>query len=140
MSILSRQTGFGPLKGGLSKKRPPRHKQDQVLLEKIPFRKLVIVSLVISFATITAVLFLQDSLPPQIPLFYGLPKTQEQLTTSFGLIIPSTVSLGIIMINLLIVQALRDDFLRKVLTMAGVAGIFFSTITTIKIISLVGVF
>ncbi len=85
-------------------------------------------------------MFLQKSLPPEVPLFYGLPRTEEQLAPSLSLIIPSLASIAIIVVNLLISQFLKDDYLRKVLVLVGVTGVFFATITTLKIIFLVGSF
>lgn len=121
----------------LLKKSNPK---SPISLEKIPFIRLVLVSLIIGVVTLFLVLTLQKSLPPQVPLFYGLPKTEEQLATSTELVIPSIISIAIIIINILLTQVLDDGFLRRVLILSGVVSIFFSTITTFKIVFLVGSF
>jgi len=93
-----------------------------------------------SILTILAVLLSQKSLPPQIPLFYGLPEGEEQLTTSFGLIIPGVVSLIVAGINTLISLLLDNQFLQKSLILTSLAISAFSLVTTLKIILLVGSF
>lgn len=138
----------------LSKKRPGRpsrrrvkqrqgflfRKKDLEQKDLVPFKKFLISAFVLGLMTIGLVLLFQKNLPPEVPLFYGLPKTEVQLASSLSLIIPSLAALGIIIINLLISQFIKDEYLKSVLVLAGVAGIFFATITTLKIIFLVGSF
>lgn len=97
-------------------------------------------TLLVSLVTIALVLFVRNRLPPELPLFYGLPRGEEQLTTKLGLIIPSLTSIAIILINFGLSQGLRDSYYRRILALASLASVFFSTITTIKIIALVGSF
>lgn len=115
-------------------------KKDLEQKDLVPFKKILIPAIFFSLGTIALTLFLQKSLPPEVPLFYGLPRTEEQLVPSLSLIIPSLASIAIIVVNLLISQFLKDDYLRKVLVLVGVTGVFFATITTLKIIFLVGSF
>ena len=79
-------------------------------------------------------------LPPEVPLFYGEALGEAQIGKSMGLTIPSLISLLIIVVNLLISFIVRDEFLKRVLILASLATAIFSTITTIKIILLVGSF
>ena len=95
---------------------------------------------IISLVVIVLVVILQKALPPQVPLFYGLPKGEEQLAPSINLIIPSLLSLAIVVVNSSILLIIEDDFLQKVLVFTAVVCVFFSTITTIKIFFLVGIF
>lgn len=120
-----------------------KYSQEQTrtfFLKEIPFKNLVITSLVINLATLAFVVIVKNQLPPQIPLYYGLPKTEEQVANSTSLIIPGILATSIMVINILIAQVANDDYLRKILILTGVVGAFLSTITTLKIIFLVGGF
>lgn len=105
-----------------------------------PFKNLVALTFLINFIAVVSVIILQKYLPPEIPLFYGLPEGGEQLGTSWLLILPSLVSLFIISINLYILKYLEDEFFKKVLVAVGFVSTIFSLTTTIKIIFLVGGF
>jgi hypothetical protein len=109
-------------------------------LEMVPFKRGVSIAFFVSLATILLILILYRQLPPQVPLFYGLAEGEEQLVPWYGLIIPSLASLAIICLNILVANLLTDDFLRKTLVLSGLVATSFSTITTIKIILLVGSF
>ncbi|MFV1916912.1 MAG: hypothetical protein ACC618_00265 [Patescibacteria group bacterium] len=92
----------------------------------------------ISAFTIGIVFVLQSRLPPEVPLFYGLPKGEDQLAQKLALIAPSVVSLIIIFVNLSISQLSKDEFLKKALALASLTSVFLSAITTAKISFLVG--
>lgn len=98
------------------------------------------VGCLISFLSLVFALIIQKALPPQIPLFYGLPQGEEQLSTSLGLTIPSAFSFIVILINYFLVRFLKDDFLKKALSVAGLAVSVLAAITTVKIAFLVGHF
>lgn len=115
-------------------------KKDRVRLEKIPFKKLIYISLGVSVATIIFTLIFSGRLPPQVPLYYGLAKGEEQLTSARALTVPSLFSLSFVFVNILIAILLEDEFLQKALVIAAAVGVLFSTITTAKIIYLVGSF
>lgn len=109
-------------------------------LNKIPFRNLIFLSLIINLTALALVIVLQRNLPPQIPLFYGLPKTKEQLSGSSSLIIPSIIAIGVMLINILISQITNEEFFKKTLILTGTVSAFLSIITTVKIIFLIGSF
>jgi hypothetical protein len=111
----------------------------QAQLEEVPFKKLVFSSLALNIATLVFLLAIKNNLPPEIPLFYGRIG-EEQLAPTTRLAIPGLISIFIIIINLTIASLVEDDFLRKTLILAGVASVFFSIITTVKIALLVGSF
>ena len=94
----------------------------------------------ISLFTCLIALLAQKFLPPQIPLFYGLPVGEEQLSPSIGLIIPSGLSFVISLVNLLLWLKIKDDFLKKVLMISSYVVALFMTVTTLKIIFLVASF
>ncbi|MEJ2441565.1 MAG: hypothetical protein P8Y06_01440 [Patescibacteria group bacterium] len=86
------------------------------------------------------VVLVQIFLPPQIPLFYGLPEGEAQLAPSLSLIIPSLVSLVIMITNITISYFLKDEILKKFLITTAIGVSIFSIVTTIKIVLLVGSF
>ncbi len=94
--------------------------------------------LALSLLTCLIALLAQSVLPPQIPLFYGLPVGTEQLSPSYGLLIPGGLAFIINFVNLLLLSKIKDDYLKKVLLISSYIVAFFVIITTIKIIFLVG--
>jgi hypothetical protein len=107
---------------------------------KFPLKKVFVSSLIINFLTALSVLIIQSHLPPQIPLFYGLAEGEEQLIFPLGLIIPALFALVVSIVNAALTLIIKNDFLQKTLILAGFAVTIFSTITTVKIILLVGSF
>lgn len=107
---------------------------------RLPFKDLIVASIFINIFMVAIILLIQKWLPPQIPLFYGKPSGEEQLASSLALTLPSIVSLLILLINVSLAVVLKDEFLRKTLILTTIAVTFFSVITTIKIIFLVGSF
>ncbi len=106
--------------------------------EKLPLRKLFVVSFFMSIVTIIIGLITKSFLPPEIPLFYGLPQTQEQLTSSTLIILPSVTSILITIINFILSIKIQDNHLKKTLAFASVLVSLLAIITTYKIIFLVG--
>lgn len=116
--------------------------KEEVIDESTPFRQTLIFSIFLNLAFIAIVLLLatlfKSILPPQVPLFYGEPEGNQQLAQSWLLILPSLISLVIIFVNYFLSLTVKEDFLKKALILSGIAATFFSAITTIKIILLVG--
>lgn len=108
--------------------------------ENIPLIKVSYLGVGISFLSILFVLLGRNNLPPEVPLFYGLAKGEEQLVKTMALAIPSVSSIIIISINTTLSYFLKNNLLQKTLVLAGLAASIFTTITTIKIIFLVGSF
>lgn len=109
-------------------------------LPRIPLRKVFLSSFAINLFTLALVFVAQKYLPPELPLFYGLPQGEDQLAPTHGLFIPGFFSLIINLINTLIILTVKEDFLRKTLIFASLAVSLFSLTTSIKIILLVGSF
>lgn len=105
-----------------------------------PLKNVLTVTLAGNILTILIVLVAQGHLPPQVPLYYGLAEGEEQLSSPLGLIIPSGLSLGILLVNTALTSVIKNDFLQKILVLASFAVTVFSVITTVKIILLVGSF
>jgi len=137
-TLVKNTSASKTLRKGLKKRSQEYSKVS--FFSEIPFRNLVAISLIGNLATLAFVIIIQNQLPPLIPLFYGLPKTEEQVAASISLVIPGILATSVILINLLISQITNDDYLKKILILTGVVSAFLSTITTLKIIFLVGVF
>lgn len=115
-------------------------KKDGKNLTKIPLIKVVYFCLILILLSLVSVITFQRNLPPEIPLFYGLAEGPEQLSSSLGLVIPSLLSLIFLITNVFLTLILKDKFLKQTLIIATFAVSLFSTITTFKIIFLVGSF
>jgi len=115
-------------------------KKAEEIRDDIPFQKLTSAVIIINLAVIIGILAIKRFLPPEVPLFYGLPEGGDQLGRDYQLAIPSIVSLCIIFLNIVIGIVVKDEFLVKILILTGIASTFFSLVTTFKIIFLVGGF
>jgi hypothetical protein len=112
----------------------------QTEFKKLPLSKLYISSFVISISSIAFGLVFQFLLPPEIPLYYGLPQTEGQIAPSITIILPSMVSIFIIFINTLIAIKVSSNYLKKILSFTSLAVSVLAIITTFKICFLVGSF
>lgn len=106
-------------------------------MPQIPYKNYVVAAAVVSVATILIVILVSGILPPQIPLFYGLPESEEQLAPTLGLIIPGVIALAICGINVALAMLLEDEFLKKTLIASSFVASFFAAVTTLKIIWLI---
>ena len=116
----------------------PKKSQEQI--ENIPLKYLIYISLVVNILVILSVLFLKKFLPPIVPLYYGLAKSEAQLTKQIYLIIPSLMSFTVLLANIFFSIFSDNDYLKKTLIIGAFAVTFLSAITTLKITFLVGSF
>lgn len=107
-------------------------------MPQTPFKNYISAAGVIDIITIIFVLFFQRALPPEVPLFYGLPQGEGQLAKPIFLLIPALLSLLVVALNTFLIRLVKNDFLEKVLAIASLATAVFAGITTFKIIFLVG--
>ncbi|KKR28820.1 hypothetical protein A2715_03690 [Candidatus Woesebacteria bacterium RIFCSPHIGHO2_01_FULL_39_32] len=114
--------------------------QKKLSIERVPLKNFVYLSFIISIVGILLIFLLQSKLPPEVPLFYGLPEGEEQLTTSLGLTLPLVGSLIITILNTITVFFLQNSFLQKTLVLVSFAVSFLSFVTIVKITLLVGSF
>lgn len=115
-------------------------KKKETVLSEIPYFKAAIVVIILNILVVISVFFLQRYLPPEIPLFYGLPETVEQLATTRSLIIPPAITIAIIIVNTTLCIFVKDDFLKKTLMISSLATFVFSIIAVTRIFLLVGSF
>ena len=107
-------------------------------MAKHMFEKIVIACTVINIITIIFVILLQKNIPPIIPLFYGLPVSDGELTTSLGLTIPPISVLILIVVNWAIAKITKDEFIKKIFAGLIISLTAFSVIAVVKTIFLVG--
>ena len=108
--------------------------------EKLPLRHLFIISLVINCVLILSGLFAKFVLPPEIPLYYGLPKNEDQLANSIYIILPALISILVTIINAVLSVISNSVYLKKTLAFASILVTILSIVATYKIIFLVGSF
>lgn len=106
--------------------------------EKLPLKGSFIFSVVTSTVTIIFGLLSNIILPPVIPLFYGLPQTNAQLANGFAIVIPATISIVFTLLNAVISINSNSMYVKKVLAVSTILICILATITTFKIIFLVG--
>jgi len=115
-------------------KRENKNKKDK---SNIPFGKFIIYNISINLVLIILIFTFKNILPPQIPLFYGLPEGEEQLASSLTLVLPSLLSLMISLLNLGLSFIIQEEFIKKVLILSSLLVTLFSLITTFKIFFLI---
>lgn len=106
--------------------------------EKLPLKNLFIFSLISSLIFLIISLVSNLILPPQIPIFYGLPKTTEQLGKSIYIILPSLVSILITIINAVLAINIESQHQKRILAFSSLLVSILAIVTTYKIIALVG--
>lgn len=116
----------------------PLNKAGEELRKNLPFLKLIYISLFVNLLVLLFLFFFRGKIPPEVPLYYGFPEGESQLTNKSGLYLPAVVSIAVIVINSLITYFSRDEFIKKTLIIVSFAITFLSAITTVKIFFLVG--
>ncbi|HUC95302.1 MAG TPA: hypothetical protein VMR19_04885 [Candidatus Saccharimonadales bacterium] len=99
-----------------------------------------LVAIFVNLAVVLSLIIFRGFLPPQVPLFYGRPAGNAQLTTTLGLFIAPIASFLIIIINFLICLSIKDGFLKKILAISSIVISILMAITITKIALLVGFF
>ena len=107
---------------------------------ELPFKNYIYFSLGLLFLTIIVVFALNRFLPPEVPLFYGKPVGEGQLTKTFGLAIAPLSALAVLTLNSIIATITKEVFIKKMLILASLAACTLVVITTFKIVFLVGFF
>lgn len=107
---------------------------------KLPFLRLIYFSIVINVITIAGILLFKRFIPPEVPLYYGLPEGNNQVAASQELIIPSMVSLLVVLVNISLASLLQNEYLKRTLIIVSLIITLLSLITTLEIVFLVGSF
>jgi len=83
--------------------------------------------------------FIFNKLPLQLPLFYSLPRSNEQLATPLVFMILPIFSLFIMIMNLVIGFILFKSYLllSRIIVMSGTIFVFMLFVTFLKIIAAV---
>lgn len=103
-------------------------------------KKIFFSALGVNAFTILFVLVNLELLPPQVPLFYGEPLGETQLTPPLGLIIPPLVFSAVSLINYLISLKTQNVFIKQSLVITALVISILAGLSVIKIIFLVGSF
>jgi O-antigen/teichoic acid export membrane protein len=109
-----------------------------VEFEKLPLKKMFVVSIFIGLITLVVSLGSIIILPPVIPLLYGLPQNDEQLVPNILIIVPSLVTIIFSFVNIFISLNSESNYLKKILAFSSILVCILTVITTFKIIFLVG--
>jgi len=108
--------------------------------KKITYKKLFLAALVGNTLVVLFILVLKSFLPPVVPLFYGRPTGEAQLTTYLGLYIAPGVSFLITAVNMFLNLWLEEDYIKRLLAIFSVSVSVLTAITVLKIVFLIGFF
>lgn len=101
--------------------------------------KLIRIFLGIIAVFLITIIFKWNKLPPQLPLFYSLPRGLEQLTFPYGIFIPFLFSIIFFFLNFFLAARIFEN--RKtaayLLVISGTVVSFLFLIACLKIIFLV---
>ena len=112
----------------------------KINIDSIPFWKPSGYIFVFNLLVILFIVLFESKLPPEIPLYYGRPKGDEQLAKSLYLLIPPIFSAVVVVVNLAIMKLAIQEFLQKILLGVAFLITILSTITVAKIFLLVSSF
>lgn len=115
-------------------------KSSSINLDRLPYKNYVYGAFAVNAILIILIFIFKTHLPPQIPLYYGLARGEQQLAENIYLSIPSLASSLILIANLVLAYFIKDEFIQKTLVISALAGSLLATITVTKIIFVVGSF
>ena len=108
----------------------------RLISKNIPHIYLILTALAINVVLIIATILLSSKLPPQTPLYYGLPRGERQLSAPTSLILPLALSSLFIAVNSIIANFSKNQFLKNTLIAASLFSSLLSVVTVVKIILL----
>lgn len=121
----------------LSFSRPNINQKDK---ETSTFKKIFFFVLFINLALAISIVLSIKKLPPEVPLLYGLPEGEEQLVKTIFLTAPAIFIIFFSIFNFFISFFIKDKFAKQILIYSLIFLSFFSFVSIIKIIFLVGSF
>ena len=114
--------------------------EPEILWKKVPFKGYLYASLILDIFLVLAIFLIKNFLPPEVPLFYGLPKGRAELVPTLGLLIVPLVSFVILLLNTIIASFIADQFIKKSLVISSFITTIILSVAVFKIILLIGFF
>jgi len=108
----------------------------RLISKNIPHLYLILTALAINVILIISIILISSKLPPQTPLYYGLPRGERQLSAPSSLILPLALSSLFIAVNSIIANFSNNQFLKNTLIAASLFSSLLSIVTVVKIILL----
>ena len=102
----------------------------------IPYIYPALIILLVNVLLIIIIILISNRLPPQVPLYYGIPRGERQLVSPLALILPIALSSLFITLNSVFAYFTKTVFLKNILVIGGFFASLLSVITVIKIILL----
>lgn len=107
-------------------------------LNFLPKPAVTITIFLLNIIVLIFIFAVKNLLPPEIPLLYGKPSGEEQLVPKIYLFIPPSLAIVFLLLNLILIKFIKDKFLQYSLLSLSLIITILSTITVLKIISIVG--
>jgi hypothetical protein len=108
--------------------------------KNVTYRNYFLAAIIVDLVTALLIFILKNNLPPLVPLLYGRPAGEAELTVTAGLFIAPGVGFIITFLNLFISLWVKDNFLKKILAISSIVISALMAITIVKIVFLVGFF
>lgn len=105
--------------------------------KNIEFPHLTLIVLSLNVVFIVILILISKDLPPQVPLYYGLPRGEQQLISPAALVLPIVLSSLFIVINNIVAYFIESLFLKRVLVFGSYFVSLLSIITIVNIIFLI---
>ena len=125
---------------GLKMKMPEKQfslrVKKELSISNIPYFYGILLMLSVNVLVITLLIIFLNKLPPQVPLFYGLPRGEVQLSAPISLIYPLVLSSLFLIINSVFATLSKSPFSKKVFIGGSVFISILALITVIRIITI----
>ncbi len=105
--------------------------------KSIPFLYPVMAVIALNIILIIFIVLSLDKLPPEVPLYYGLPRGEQQLASPVELILPLAISSVFIGINVMTSLFIKPVYIKNILSVSGVFFSVMAIITVVRIIMVV---
>jgi hypothetical protein len=107
-------------------------------LKTLPLLPFLYVAFLLNVLVLVTVYLKSNTIPPEVPLFYGNPDGIDQLASWQYLFLPPTISLLFLTLNTILAVSLTDKFIRYTLSATSFALSILTTIAVVKALLLVG--
>ena len=120
----------------MPEKRFSLHLKKELSIGNIPYFYGMLIMLSVNVLVITLLIIFLKKLPPQVPLFYGLPRGEVQLAPPISLVYPLVLSSLFLVINSVFATLSKSPFSKKVFVVGGIFISILALITVIRIITI----